>query len=604
MLKVLPSHISNLIAAGEVVQRPASVVKELMENSVDAGASLIEIIIKDSGRTLIQVIDNGCGMSPEDAKTAFLRHATSKIEEIEDLNNIHTFGFRGEALASIAAVADVVLKTRRESDDTGYEVRIAESGVYQEGEVSTPVGSNFCIRNIFYNIPARRKFLKSDAAEYRQIVSEFQRVALTWPDLSFRLTHNGNEVYNLQPANLKQRILALMGRDIGKELVDISVDTAIVKISGYIGRPEDARKSGGHQFFFVNNRFFRSPYLQKAILRAYENIIPEGTTPSFFIWFDAEPSKIDINIHPSKTEVKFEEEYAIFEFLLSGAKESLGKYSLIPSIDFDQEGAPDIPAVNKSFYVPPPKINYNPLFNPFDNEKAFNNESAFENENELSSSFEFPLASSTPERPYESRIFQEPAVSQKPVINVSGRYLLTTIKSGVLMIDIRRAKERILYDKYINSISSGNTIIQQNLFPTTITLSEESYSYITEYSDVVESLGFDIQEDPDSSATGERKLVIKGLPTGFTDDYDSLSQIIDNLIFAIKETGRNFEAESIERRALYLAKAGASGNIGQLNSMEAQLLIDSLYACTNPSVTPEGKKCMAVVPIAELDKWF
>ncbi|HNW49403.1 MAG TPA: DNA mismatch repair endonuclease MutL, partial [Bacteroidales bacterium] len=452
MLKVLPSHVSNLIAAGEVVQRPASVVKELMENAVDAGAKSIRVLIKDSGRTLIQVIDDGCGMSPLDAELAFERHATSKIEEIEDLEKLGTFGFRGEALASIASVAEVTLRTRRAEDAIGFEVKFAESKLTQHSEISSPVGSNFIVRNIFYNIPARRKFLKSDSSEYRQILSEFTRVALTRPDLSFYFTNNGTEIYNLPPSNLRQRIQGIAGKELGKELVELSVDTTIVKIKGYIGKPEDSRKTPGNQYFFVNGRFFRSPYFQKAILKAYENLIQEGTIPSFFIFFEVDQERIDVNIHPSKTEVKFEDDYAIFDILQSAARESLGKNSFMPSIDFDQEGAPEIPKVKAGYYVPPPKIDYDPLFNPFDNDL----ENRFERRSPNYSSVSSAPGSSGP-------LFNDGAVIPKPILHLAGRYIVTTLKSGLLVIDIRRAQERILYERYMNSICNEYASIQQTL---------------------------------------------------------------------------------------------------------------------------------------------
>jgi DNA mismatch repair protein MutL len=364
MIKVLPAHISNLIAAGEVVQRPASVVKELVENAVDARAANIHVIIRDSGRTLIQIIDDGSGMSPEDARTSFLRHATSKITSAEDLTNIHTFGFRGEALASVCSVAEVILRTKRANDETGFEVKFAESKQVSEGEVSTPNGSNFMVRNLFYNIPARRKFLKSDATEFRQILAEFSRIAITRPDIHFRLSHNSGEILNLPPATLKRRIQDTAGKDMGKELVEISVKTSIINISGYIGKPEDSRKTPGYQYLFANNRYFRSPYFQKAVLKAYDGLIQEGTLPSFFIFFETDPQKLDVNIHPSKTEIKFEDDSAIFDILYSGTRESLGKNSFMPSIDFDQEGAPDIPKVNTSFYVAPPKDKLRPTLQP------------------------------------------------------------------------------------------------------------------------------------------------------------------------------------------------------------------------------------------------
>ena len=481
MIKVLPSHISNLIAAGEVVQRPSSVVKELMENSVDANAQSISVIIGDSGRTLIQVIDDGTGFSPEDAKKAFLRHATSKISEAEDLNRIATLGFRGEALASICSVAEVTLRTRREEDETGYEVKFAESRLISEEVVSTSAGSNFIVRNLFYNIPARRKFLKSDATEFRQILSEFSRIAITCPELHFRLVHNGNDIYRLSPAPLKKRIQDVAGKEMGKELVHISLQTSIINIQGYIGRPEDARKTPGNQYLFVNNRFFRSAYFQKAIIKGYSGLIPEGSLPSFFIFLKADPSNIDVNIHPSKTEIKFEEDYAIFDILHSVVRESLGKNSFIPSIDFDQEGAPEIPKVNTNFYAPPPKIDYDPLFNPFkrENEKFFS-ESAEQAVLDYKESLSVPF------------IFSDSRIGPKPVLQYSSKYLITTIKSGVVFIDTHRALERILYEKYLDMLVEQNRIAQHSLFPIYLEPGVETLSILKENEVVLAMIGFNI----------------------------------------------------------------------------------------------------------------
>ena len=345
-IRILPSNIANMIAAGEVVQRPASVVKELMENALDAGADQVTVVIQDAGRTLIQVIDNGCGMSPDEAVLCFERHATSKIATAEDLMNIHTFGFRGEALASIAAVAEVTLRTRREGDEVGCEVRFADSNHISTEEAAVPRGANFAVRNLFYNVPARRKFLKSDNVEFKHILSEFTRVALTRPDAGFTLVHNGKEVFVLKPAkSLKFRIQDLTGPNVVNELVDISADTSVVKVSGYIGRPDMARKSLGNQYMFVNGRYFKSPYLNRAVLKGYEHLITEGTTPSYFIWLEADPRTLDVNISPTKTEVKFEDDSVIFQILYACIKESLGKNSFVASIDFDREGAPEIHSI-------------------------------------------------------------------------------------------------------------------------------------------------------------------------------------------------------------------------------------------------------------------
>jgi len=583
MLKILPSHVSNLIAAGEVVQRPASVVKELMENAVDAGAKSIRVLIKDSGRTLIQVIDDGCGMSPLDAELAFERHATSKIEEIEDLEKLGTFGFRGEALASIASVAEVTLRTRRAEDAVGSEVKFSESRLTHHSEISSTVGSNFIVRNIFYNIPARRKFLKSDSSEYRQILSEFTRVALTRPELSFYFTNNGTEIYNLPPSNLRQRIQGIAGKELGKELVELSVDTTIVKIKGYIGKPEDSRKTPGNQYFFVNGRFFRSPYFQKAILKAYENLIQDGTIPSFFIFFEVDQERIDVNIHPSKTEVKFEDDYAIFDILQSAARESLGKNSFMPSIDFDQEGAPEIPKVKAGYYVPPPKIDYDPLFNPFDNDL----ENRFERRSPNYSSVSSTPGSSGP-------LFNDGAVIPKPILHLAGRYIVTTLKSGLLVIDIRRAQERILYERYMNSICNEYASIQQTLFPKELILSEGQKSVVNESRAQILQLGFDIREE-------DGKYRLCGIPEGFSDDIENIEQITDSLLEKLLEGGQDFGPHIKEQVALTLSKAGSGGILSGLNNLEAQSLVDALFACKEPSISPSGKVCMAVLSLNELD---
>jgi DNA mismatch repair protein MutL len=512
MIRILPGHITNLIAAGEVVQRPASVVKEMLENAVDAGADLIQVIIKDSGRTLIQVTDNGSGMSREEAKLAFQRHATSKIETIEDLNHLNTYGFRGEALASVAAVSEVTLRTRRESDEIGCEIKFAESSLISEREISTPKGSNFIVRNLFYNVPARRKFLKSDATEFRQIVQEFSRVAFTRPDLSLRLVHNDIEIFNLSPANLKKRILDIAGKEMGKELVNIHLESPIVKISGFTGKPEDSKKTPGNQYFFVNNRYFRSPYFQKAVVKAYENLIKEETIPSFFIFLEIDPERIDVNIHPSKTEVKFEDEFAIYDMLHAVVRESLGRNSFMPSIDFDTEGAPEIPAVNYNYYAPPPKINFDPLFNPF--------EETFHYKRELMEPF-----------------VGETARLERPTVQVAGRYIITAIKSGLLIINIKRARERIFYEKYLDSLNNFSTISIRTLFPKSIELDENTYNIILENAGILQSLGFDIQPKEDGSP---RNVVeVMGLPENISDSTDDLLALIDQLVYDLTELGNS-----------------------------------------------------------------
>lgn len=581
MIQVLPGHISNLIAAGEVVQRPASVVKELMENAVDAGATSVHVLVKDSGRTLIQVIDNGCGMSPQDAVTAFKRHATSKICTIEDLNTILTFGFRGEALASVCSVAEVTLRTKREEDPIGTEVKYAESKLMSQTETATPNGSNFIVRNLFYNVPARRKFLKSDSTELRQIVNEFSRVALTRPTISFKLTHNGTDMYNLSPAPLKKRIQEIAGREIQKELVDISVNTSIITISGFIGRPEDARKTQGNQYLFANNRFFRSSYFMKAILKGYEGLIPEGHMPSFFIYFETNPNRLDVNIHPSKTEIKFQDDFAIFDILHSATRESLGKNSFMPSIDFDMEGAPEIPKIDNSRFVPPPKIDYDPLFNPFTRESS--------RESRESTPIEYQTYQT-----FDSRLFGETESTRKPVLQVAGKFLITTIKSGMVLIDIRRARERILYEKYLNSLTNEETLVQQSLFPVTVSLRNNIVSLLSDNSDTLAKMGFNL--------TIEDNLVtVNTLPEGFNHSSESLGAVLDQLAYELSEDGRDFGNKPKERVAQQLARSGSLGKIEHMNTLEAQALIDTLFACNEPTRTPHGKLCMRVISAEELE---
>lgn len=590
MIKVLPGHISNLIAAGEVVQRPSSVVKELVENSVDAGAQNIYVIIKDSGRTLIQVIDDGCGFSPDDAKTAFLRHATSKITTAEDLNSILTFGFRGEALASICSVAEVTLRTKREEDDTGYEVKYAESKLISESITSTPTGSNFIVRNLFYNVPARRKFLKSDATEFRQILTEFSRIAITRPGISFHLTHNNNNILNLHPAPLKKRIQDVAGRELGRELVDISVETNIIKIKGYIGKPEDARKTPGNQYLFVNNRFFRSSYFQKAILKGYEGLIQDGMLPSFFIFFECDPHKIDVNIHPSKTEIKFEDDFAIFDMLHSATRESLGKNSFMPSIDFDMEGAPEIPGIKRNFYVPPPKINYDPLFNPF-------RQQDFESEGEQMDRRFHNYTNNYSQSRDSEKLFSDDGENQKPVLQLSGRYLITTIKSGVVLVDVKRARERILYERYLDTLSQGEHLPLQRLFPVTIPAGHSTISILEENTHILKTMGFDIK-------TEKETITINGLPEGFSDDFETLTEAIDNLITELSEDGRDFGKKTKERVAALLARSGSWGKPEPMNNLEAQTLIDALFACREPNYTPSGKSCFVLTSINDIEKSF
>lgn len=594
MLRILPQNLSNLIAAGEVVSRPASAVKELMENAVDAGAGSVLVSVTDAGKTLIQVIDDGCGMTPDEAVLCFARHATSKIAAAEDLQRILTYGFRGEALASIAAVAEVTLRTRRREDELGTQV---ETGPVREPEarpVTAPAGSNFAVRNLFFNVPARRKFLKSDNAELRAVIQEFQRIALIRPEIVFKLTANGKELHHLRPAAThKKRILDLFGMNLAKELVEVKVDTSLVRIRGYIGNPEDARKSGGNQFLFVNGRYFRSPFLHKAICRPYEKLVPDDCTPAYFLYLETEPDRVDVNIHPAKTEVKFEDEGMIFEILTAAVREALGKNDFTPSIDFDMKGAPDIPvfgpadsagtdAETERSRHRPPRIDYDPLFNPF---------------NELPGEIPGmrPAHRSGPDAPPpDGLLFDEAAAPAASLLVLRQRYLVTPVKSGMMIIDIRRARQRIFYERYLEKIAEKQPVLQQTLFPITLTLSPEDYLTLLEQPDLIASLGFDIRD------FGGNTVVVNALPEGYPVDEPNVRQAIDGLVAALRDDTSLEDSHHL--MAAKMAESAAATNPETLGGAGAQLLVDQLFACREPNLTPDGRRCITIVTFEELEK--
>lgn len=597
MLRILPSNISNLIAAGEVVQRPASAVKELLENAVDAGAGNISVIIEDSGKTLIQVIDDGCGMTPEEARLCFERHATSKISEASDLSSIMTYGFRGEALPSIAAVAEVTLRTRKRGSETGSETIFTPSGFVGQEEAAMPEGTNIAVRNIFYSLPARRKFLKSDSTEFRQIVSEFSHVALCRPEISVRLVHNGKDIYNLKKANtLKQRILEIEGKDMVKELIDIRTSTRIINISGFVGNPSDARKSAGNQFFFVNGRYFRSSYFHKAVMKAYDKLIPEGAYPSYYIFFETTPENVDVNIHPAKTEVKFENETEIFEILTAAVKESLGRNSFIPTIDFDHDTLPDIPAPSRFNYTgsysrpQPSRPQHIPYETILPDTRPSRHYSAIE-----------PAETPSAAVNGYGEIFADSGTSSSGsgILQISGRYLVTTLRSGMMIVDIRRARERILYEKYLRQLDNSAPISHQVLFPCVIQLSPEKYSLLTENREQLRLLGFDIGPQEENS------ISVNGLPEEFGTDESSVRTAIDNLLASLMETGsidliRADNREAMARR-LAGAAAASAGN-GRLSADEARLLVDTLFSCAEPETSPGGKRCMSVLTEEDIER--
>ena len=609
-IRILPSNIANMIAAGEVVQRPASVVKELMENSVDAGATQVSVIIKDAGRTLIQVIDNGCGMSPDQAVLAFERHATSKISSAEDLMDIHTFGFRGEALASIAAVAEVTLKTRRAGDEIGCQVDFADSQHLSTIETVTPVGSNFSVRNLFYNVPARRKFLKSESVELKHIVSEFQHVAYTRPDISFTLIHNNREIYVLKPASsLKFRIQDIVGAGVASEITDISAETSIMRVSGFIGRPDKARKGLGNQLFFVNGRYFRSPYLHKAVMKGYEGMIAEGTTPTYFIYLEVNPHEVDVNVHPQKAEIKFEDDSLVFQTLYACVRETLGKNSFgTASIDFELGSVPELPAVGRNFdeYRPVsepamPESGYNPFENDgFQNQSDIFTGSHPEQGSGAGRVNGYDTASYVDRRDDYGKLFEDHFGITRSFITVQDKYIVTNSKSGLLVVNARRAMERILYDRFISGRrdEDADHFSQTLLFPVSVRIGVENVPVIEANSEVLKGFGFDI------APFGSDSVVVNAIPAGYSSEEGRVETMVGDLLLLLQDNHSIISELVRSDMAGKLAVLGASGYDGVRNADEAQRLVDALMASTNPEFTAAGRKTMVIIPADELDRKF
>ncbi len=599
VIKLLPDSVANQIAAGEVIQRPASVVKELMENSVDAGASDIKVVIRDAGKTLIQVIDNGYGMSETDARLAFERHATSKISSAADLFSISTKGFRGEALASIAAVAMVELKTGRHDDDAGTFIRIAGSKVEVQEPCGSPGGSVFSVKNLFYNVPARRKFLKTDGTEFRHIINEFQKIALAHPDIRFSLTHNENELYSLPESNYRQRISGIFGKNMNQSLVNISAETSIATLSGYIGKPEFARKGSGEQFFFVNGRFMRHGYFHKAVTEAYHNILAPDTTPSYFIYINTDPASIDVNIHPTKTEIKFEDERSIWQIIHATVRESLGRFNVGPSLDFGPESGIEIPVPEGHHGFPnQPEIRIDSAYNPFDSEDAYKAHMTMMgvdnppqwHPGRTESLFRKEGSAGVPGGESEA-----PAVNRN-FFNLKNRYILTPVKSGLMIIDQRRAHERILFEEYLATLKSGEKPVQKTIFPVTVELNREEMLIIEDLKADLEQIGYDI------SMLNPTTITVNGHPGNIPPG--EIGTIIDAFIAGYRDTLTDPSLGEQEKMAASLARASAIPYGRGLSGPEMEELFDRLFACTAPNYSPTGKPVIIITPIDEIDRKF
>ena len=616
IIHLLPDHIANQIAAGEVIQRPASVVKELVENAVDAGASSIQVNIKDAGKTLIQVIDDGKGMSEMDARMAFERHATSKISSADDLFALHTMGFRGEALASIAAVAHVELRTRQREAELGTRLVLAGSALESIEPEACNEGSVFSVKNLFFNVPARRKFLKSNETEFRNIINEFERIALVNAGISFSLYHNDTEVMNLPSSGLRQRIINVYGKNLNQKLLSVDAQSSLVTISGFIGRPDSAKKRGALQYFFVNGRFMKHPYFHKAIMQAYDQLIPVGEQPNYFIYFTLDPATIDVNIHPTKTEIKFENEQPIWQILMAAVREALAKSSAIPTIDFDVEDAIEIPVYHPEHEHPQvfsaPKVQVNSDYNPFQTSSASSRTPEFD-WSKLYKGFEEDRAAVQQElvamgvlddlmtddtvsavaASAEEELFAETAT---PCYQYKGRYIVTSLKSGLALVDQHRAHIRVLYDQYLGNIRQQKGVSQQVLFPEIVEFTAAESAMLPSLLDDLRFVGFDL------SNLGNDNYAINGLPAGVEniDTVMLLKDIVDKAI----ETGCKVKEEVCEIIALSLARATAIPSGKNLSAEEMDHLIASLFSCADSNLTPDGKIIISLLTDDEFEKRF
>ena len=612
IIRLLPDSVANQIAAGEVIQRPASVIKELVENAVDAGAKTIHVLVIDAGRTSIQVIDDGKGMSETDARLSFERHATSKIASAADLFALRTMGFRGEALASIAAVAQVELLTRREEDEIGTRLMIAGSKVSAQEPASCPVGSNFKVSNLFFNVPARRKFLKTNATELSNIMTAFERVVLVYPDIHFTLHHNGVEMLNLRAASLRQRIADVFGKQYNQDLLPVEVHTAMATVTGFVGKPEAARKKGGVDYFFVNGRFMKHPYFHKAVITAYDRLIPEGMQVPYFLYFDVEPSQIDVNIHPTKTEIKFENEQAIWQILSTSVRDAIGKFCEVPSIDFDTQGSPEIPLFDPAREnIAAPKVNYNPDYNPFKSSGKSSGSSWTPRQDDTPTEgwetlydglMPSKVDAATPSQPSEAQAedfsffhVQSSMVDEQRSpdhYQYKGKYLMTAVKSGLMIIDQYRADVRIRYERYMNQLQNHTASTQKVLFPETVQFSPSEAVTMQQLLPDLSAIGFDLSD------LGGNTYAINGVPAG-TEGLDPVALIQQ----MVADESINSQLSTVNSRvALRLAQSAAIPYGQVLSNDEMENIINELFSCSNVNYTPDGKAILCILPQGDIEQ--
>lgn len=617
IIQLLPDSVANQIAAGEVIQRPASVVKELVENAIDAGASNINVIIVDAGRTSIQVIDDGKGMSETDARLSFERHATSKIRKADDLFSLHTMGFRGEALASIAAVAQIDLKTRMEGEDLGTQLTISGSRFVGQEPCACPVGSNFTVENLFFNVPARRKFLKSNTTELNNIITAFERIVLVYPQISFTLHSNGTELFNLRSCSYRQRIVEVFGKRLNQDLLPIGVDTSLCRIHGFVGKPESARKKVLQQYFFVNERYMKHAYFHKAVMTAFDRLIPQGEQIPYFLYFEVPAENIDVNIHPTKTEIKFENEQAIWQILLASVKEAVGKFNDVPSIDFDTEGKPDIPVFNPNGSTSAPKISFNPQYNPFKQssqpQRTTNTEGWESLYAGLDTNTETPqtdlfgqedtpvgnvdngetIISSVATAPDTTAMIEDKSPTH---YQYKGSYIMTAVKSGLMIINQHRAHVRILYEAYLRQLSEHKVHSQKVLFPEMVQFSVSDSVILEHILPEMTEMGFQLDN------LGGGSYAVNGIPAGI-EGLNAVTLITDMVAAAI-ESGTHVKEEIDHVLALSLARNAAIPQGQVLSNSEMESIVNELFACSNVNYTPSGTPIIAIMQQHDIEHLF
>ena len=617
IIQLLPDSVANQIAAGEVIQRPASVVKELVENAIDAGASNINVIIVDAGRTSIQVIDDGKGMSETDARLSFERHATSKIRKADDLFSLHTMGFRGEALASIAAVAQIDLKTRMEGEDLGTQLTISGSRFVGQEPCACPVGSNFTVENLFFNVPARRKFLKSNTTELNNIITAFERIVLVYPQISFTLHSNGTELFNLRSCSYRQRIVEVFGKRLNQDLLPIGVDTSLCRIHGFVGKPESARKKVLQQYFFVNERYMKHAYFHKAVMTAFDRLIPQGEQIPYFLYFDVPAENIDVNIHPTKTEIKFENEQAIWQILLASVKEAVGKFNDVPSIDFDTEGKPDIPVFNPNGSTSAPKISFNPQYNPFKQSsqpQRTTNTEGWESlyagldtntetlQTDLFGQEDTPIGnvdngetiiSSVATAPDATTMIEDKSPTH---YQYKGSYIMTAVKSGLMIINQHRAHVRILYEAYLRQLSEHKVHSQKVLFPEMVQFSVSDSVILEHILPEMTEMGFQLDN------LGGGSYAVNGVPAGI-EGLNAVTLITDMVAAAI-ESGTHVKEEIDHVLALSLARNAAIPQGQVLSNSEMESIVNELFACSNVNYTPSGTPIIAIMQQHDIEHLF